>query len=68
MLQNMQFVHNGENHETVKLRHVKSKTRVRKDKYDFEKELSKVVKTNNKNLFLKHHKQKASQRALRAGR
>lgn len=64
----MQFVHNGENHETVKLRHVKSKTRVWKDKCDFEKELSKAVKTNNKNLFLKHHKQKASQRALRAGR
>lgn len=60
----MQFTHNGENHLIVKLRHVKSKTRVRKDKCDFEKEFPKVVKSNNKNLFLTHHKQKACQESL----
>lgn len=43
----------------VKLKRVKSKTRVRKDKSDFEKEFSKGVKPNNQNLFQKHHKQEA---------
>ena len=51
-----------------KLKHIKSKTRIRKDKSDFEKELSKQVKTNSRNISQKHHKQKACQRAFRAGR
>lgn len=55
----MEIIHNGENQKTVKLKHVKGKTRVRKDKSDFEKDFSKGVKTNNQNLFQKHHKQEA---------
>lgn len=61
MLQNAEIIHNGENQKRVKLKHVKSKTRVRKDKSDFEKDFSKGVKTNNQNLFQKHHKQEAWQ-------
>lgn len=51
-----------------KLKHIKSKTRVRKERSDFEKELSKGLKTNNKNLSQNHRKQKGCQSAFRADR
>lgn len=68
MLQKTRFVHNGKKLVKDKLRHVKSKIRVRKNKCDFEKELSKVVKCNNRNLFGKHYKQEACQKAFRVDR
>lgn len=58
------IIYNGENQKRVKSKHVKSKTRVRKDKSGFEKEHFNRIKTNNKNLFQNHHIRKPARESL----